>query len=179
MSSILCGRWCSISYKFKRNFSMCLWILAPAITHWSTTLFFAIIGRKMSLTGWSEAWETKLLTSVSHAGFPALTKSIISLGIEWHPTHAEKWTPTRMRPQMSLWRWTWSSPEQTSLHHLTGGKCAASALIVLPQSLSPPSFPANLCFLSVCFWKHQSEDKTEVLTLAQYRKAVESFYSQY
>lgn len=147
--------------------------------HTSTTLFCYYWQENEFDRGWSEAWETKLLASVSPAVFPALTKSIISLGIEWDPTHAEKWTANRKRPQMSLWRWTGSYPEQASLHHLTGGKCATSALIAWPQSLSPPSFLADLCFLSMYFWKHQSEDKTGVLTLAQYKKAVESFYPGY
>lgn len=155
---------------------MCLWILAPTITHSSTTLFCCYWQENKFDRGWSEAWETKLLASISHAVFPALTKPIISLGIEWDPIHAEKWTANKKRPQKCLWRWTWSSPEQASLHHLTGGKCATSALIVWPQSLSPPSFLANLCFLSVYFWKHQCEDKTEFLTPVQYKKAVESFY---
>lgn len=144
---------------------MCLWVLAPTST--CSTLYCCYWQENEFDRGWSEAWETKLLASVSHSGFPALTNSTTGLGIEWDPAHAEKRTADR--PQKSLWRWTWSSLEQASLHHLTGGKCA-SALITWLRSNHVTSFLPSKPILPAYLRKHQSEDNAEILTLAQYEK---------
>lgn len=157
--------WCSKSLVFTkilRGISLNAYEFQLPLLHTQALHSFAFIGRKLEFDrGWSETWETKLLASVSHSVFPSVTKSIISLDIEWDSIHAEKWT------QMSLWRWAWSSPEQASLHHFPGGKCAISALVVWAESPSTPFFLANLCFLSMYFWKNPSEDKTKILTCAQ------------
>lgn len=45
--------------------------------------------------------------------------------------------------------------------------------------VSVTSFLPSKPMLPVYFWKHRSEDKTEILTLVQYKKVVESYYYGY